>query len=68
MRKHDKMSHENVTAGRKVKARVALDACLRTEGVARFDDFRDGHSRGYPASEVFARIRAHHAEQTNSRR
>jgi Arc/MetJ-type ribon-helix-helix transcriptional regulator len=47
---------------------AAIEAWLRTEGVARFDAYRSGRGRGRPAAEVFARIRAHHAEQTNTAR
>ena len=46
---------------------AAVVEWLRTEGVARFDAYRSGRSRGRPAAEVFARIRAHHAKQTKSR-
>jgi putative addiction module CopG family antidote len=46
---------------------AAIEDWLRTEGVARFDAYRNGRSRGRPAAEVFARIRAHHAKQTKPR-
>ncbi len=46
----------------------ALEEWLRTEGVARYDAYHGGKGRGRPAAEVFARLRAHHAEQTKPRR
>jgi putative addiction module CopG family antidote len=47
---------------------AALEEWLRTEGVARFDAYHRGRGGGRPAAEVFARVRAHHIEQTKSRR
>jgi putative addiction module CopG family antidote len=47
---------------------AALEKWLQTEGVARYDAYHGGKSRGRPAAEVFARLRAHHIEQTKSRR
>jgi antitoxin ParD1/3/4 len=46
---------------------AALEEWLQTEGVARYDAYHGGKSRGRPAAEVFARLRAHHIEQTKSR-
>jgi putative addiction module CopG family antidote len=45
-----------------------LEEWLRTEGVARYDAYHAGENPGRPAAEVFARLRARHAEQTKPRR
>ncbi len=37
----------------------ALEDWLRTEGVARYDAFHRNPSHAHPATEVFARLRAH---------
>ena len=47
---------------------TAFEEWLRTEGVARYDAYHQGRSKGRPAAEVFARLRAHHVEQTKPRR
>ena len=46
---------------------AALEDWLRTEGVARYDACHYGRGRGRTADEVFARVRAHHIEQTKRR-
>jgi antitoxin ParD1/3/4 len=46
---------------------TALEGWLRTDGVARFDAYHRSRSGGRPAAEVFARVQAHHIEQTNRR-
>jgi Arc/MetJ-type ribon-helix-helix transcriptional regulator len=46
---------------------AALEDWLRTEGVARYDAYHDGRSRGRTADEVLSRVRAHHIEQTKRR-
>ena len=43
---------------------AALEQWLRTEGVARYDAYHRDPSRGRPASEVFDRLRARHADRT----
>ena len=47
---------------------AAMEEWLRTEGVARYDAYRRDKSRGRPAADVFARLRAHHADRTKSSR
>jgi len=47
---------------------AAFEEWLRTEGVARYDAYHSGETRGRPATEVFARLRAHHVEQTKRAR
>jgi antitoxin ParD1/3/4 len=37
---------------------AALEGWLRTEGVARYDAYHGDRTRGRPAAEAFARIRA----------
>ncbi len=58
--------HEVVSAGlRALQAQDAvLEEWLRTEGVARYDAYHRAAAEGRPAAEVFARLRAHHAERT----
>lgn len=55
---------EVVSAGlRALQAHDAvLEEWLRTEGVARYDAYSRDGAEGRPAAEVFARLRAHHAE------
>ncbi len=43
---------------------AALETWLRTEGVARYDAYRQGNGKSRPAAKVFARLRAHHARRT----
>lgn len=43
---------------------TVLETWLRTEGVARYDTYHRDGAEGRPAAEVFARLRAHHAERT----
>ncbi len=43
---------------------AAEEEWLRTEGVARYDAYHRSPRRGRPAAEVFARLRAHHANRT----
>jgi putative addiction module CopG family antidote len=47
---------------------AAIEDWLRTEGVARYDAYHRGTSKGRPATDVFADLRAHHIEQTKPRR
>jgi putative addiction module CopG family antidote len=56
---------EVVSAGlRALQAQDAvLEDWLRTEGVARYDAYHREAHEGRPAAEVFARLRAHHAER-----
>lgn len=56
---------EVVSAGlRALQAHDAvLEEWLRTEGVARYDAYRRDGGEGRSAAEVFARLRAHHAER-----
>jgi hypothetical protein len=44
-----------------------VEEWLRTEGVARYDAYHREPDKGRPATEVFARLRAHRIEQTKSR-
>jgi putative addiction module CopG family antidote len=46
----------------------AVEEWLRTEGVARYDAYHRGRNKGRPAADVFARLKAHHIEQTKARR
>ena len=46
---------------------AALEAWLRTEGVARYDAYRRD-PRGRPAEKVFARLRQHHAKRAKPAR
>ena len=57
---------EVVSAGlRALQAQDAvLENWLRSEGVARYDAYHREVAEGRPAAEVFARLRAHHAERT----
>jgi antitoxin ParD1/3/4 len=53
---------------RALDAREAVvEEWLRTEGVARFDAYHRGESRGHSPSAVIERLRAHHAEPAKSR-
>jgi antitoxin ParD1/3/4 len=53
---------------RALKARdTAEERWLRTEGVARYDAYRRDPDNARPASEVFARLRKHHAKRTKGR-
>jgi antitoxin ParD1/3/4 len=47
---------------------AALEDWLRTESVARYDAFHRDPSRGRPAAEVFAALRAHHAKRAKKSR
>jgi len=44
-----------------------VEEWLRTEGVARYDAYHREPDKGRPATDVFARLRAHRIEQTKSR-
>ena len=47
---------------------AAVEEWLRTEGVARYDAYHRKPERGRPATEVFDRLRAHHAKELKRRR
>lgn len=46
---------------------AAVEDWLRTEGVARYEAYKAGKTKTVPASEAFARVKAHIAKRSRKK-